>query len=70
SDLLYLLDRGYVGQLMLSCDITKKSYLKVNGGFGYEYLFTRFIPKLMENGVSKREIEAMMVENPRRFLSF
>ena len=23
SDLLYLLDRGYVGQLMLSCDITK-----------------------------------------------
>jgi len=70
SDLLYLLDRGYVGQLMLSCDITKKSYLKVNGGFGYEYLFTRFIPRLLDGGVSRREIETMLVENPRRFLSF
>lgn len=70
SDLLYLLDRGYVGQLMLSCDVTKQSYLKVNGGFGYEYLFTRFIPLLVENGVSEREVTTMMVDNPRRFLSF
>ncbi|MGG3467304.1 phosphotriesterase-related protein [Neobacillus pocheonensis] len=70
SDLLYLLDKGYVKQLMLSCDITKKSYLKVNGGFGYEYLFTHFIPVLKEKGTSQEEITTMMVDNPRRFLSF
>ena len=70
ADLLFLLDRGYVKQLMLSCDITKLSYMKVNGGFGYEYLFTHFIPTLLRKGVSETEITTMMVDNPRRFLAF
>lgn len=69
-DLLYLLDQGFVHQLMLSCDITKQSYLKVNGGFGYEHLFTDFIPKLRKHGVSQREVDLLLQENPRRFLAF
>ncbi|OYD06813.1 phosphotriesterase family protein [Paludifilum halophilum] len=70
EDLLRLLDRGYGNQLMLSCDITKQSYWKVNGGFGYEYLFSTFLPELRRQGVSRKEIEAMMVHNPQRFLAF
>jgi|SRR5690625_3146894 len=70
EDLLYLLEKGYVNQLMLSTDITKKSYLHVNGGFGYQHLFTHFIPALKEKGVSDQEIEQLMVDNPRRFLAF
>ncbi|GGE55364.1 hydrolase [Pullulanibacillus camelliae] len=70
EDVLFLLEKGYVKQLMLSCDITKKSYLKVNGGFGYEHLFTEFLPALKARGVSDKEIETMMIDNPRRFLSF
>ncbi len=70
DDLLWILDKGYVKQIMLSTDITKKSYLKVNGGFGYEHLFTDFLPRLKERGVHQREIDTMMVDNPRRFLSF
>ncbi|WP_246031725.1 phosphotriesterase family protein [Salibacterium salarium] len=70
EDLLFLLGKGWASQLMLSTDVTKKSYLKVNGGFGYEYLFTEFIPELQNRGVSDKEIHTMMVENPRRFLTF
>ncbi|MGY4688735.1 phosphotriesterase family protein [Salibacterium sp. K-3] len=70
EDLLFLLDKGWSSQIMLSTDITKKSYLKINGGFGYEYLFTVFIPELKNRGVSDKEIQTMMVENPRRFLAF
>ncbi|MGF7087839.1 phosphotriesterase-related protein [Kroppenstedtia sanguinis] len=70
DDLLWILDKGYEKQIMLSTDITKKSYLKVNGGFGYEHLFTRFLPQLKERGVHQREIDTIMVDNPRRFLSF
>lgn len=69
-DFLYLLDQGFIKQLMLSCDITKQSYLKVNGGFGYEHLFTDFIPKLRNHGVSQAEIDILLQENPRRFLAF
>lgn len=70
NDLLWLLDKGYTNRLMLSCDITKQSYLKVNGGFGYEYMFTHFLPKLRSHGVDQQAIDAMMVDNPRRFLAF
>lgn len=70
EDLLYLLDRGYAKQIMLSCDITKKSYLRVNGGFGYQYLFDTFLPAIRERGVAEEEIKMMLVENPRRFLCF
>lgn len=70
DDLLWLLDKGYGNRLMLSCDITKQSYLKVNGGFGYEHLFTVFLPKLRAHGVDQRMIDSMLVDNPRRFLAF
>ncbi|MFZ4451298.1 phosphotriesterase family protein [Salibacterium aidingense] len=70
EDVLFLLEKGWASQIMLSTDITKKSYLKVNEGFGYEYLFTTFIPELKNRGVSEEEIHLMMVENPRRFLAF
>lgn len=70
NDLLYLLDQGFTKQLMLSCDITKQSYLKVNGGFGYEHLFTEFIPQLRKHGVNQEEIDLMLQENPKRFLAF
>lgn len=70
EDLLWILDKGFGKQIMLSTDITKKSYLKVNGGFGYEHLFTQFLPRLRDRGVHQREIDEMMVDNPRRFLSF
>ncbi|WP_085522091.1 phosphotriesterase family protein [Tuberibacillus sp. Marseille-P3662] len=70
EDLIFLIEKGYSKQLMLSTDITKKSYLKVAGGFGYEHLFTKFIPALKNRGVSEDIIKTMMIDNPQRFLSF
>ncbi|PLT29863.1 phosphotriesterase family protein [Peribacillus deserti] len=70
KNLLVLLDKGYENQIMLSCDITRKSHLKQNGGHGYNHLFENFIPALMESGVSNEIIDKMLVQNPREFLAF
>ncbi|WP_139823738.1 phosphotriesterase family protein [Thalassobacillus devorans] len=70
EDLLFLLDKGYLNQIMLSTDVTKKSYLRVNGGFGYVYLLDNFIPSLQEKGISEKEIHIMTTDNPRRFLAY
>ncbi|WP_409295629.1 phosphotriesterase [Peribacillus sp. SCS-26] len=70
DNLLALLERGYEDQIMLSCDITRKSHLKATGGYGYNHLFENFTPALSQNGVTDEIIEKMLVHNPRKFLAF
>lgn len=65
-----LIERGYLEQILLSMDICTNSQLHYFGGPGYGYLLTKFLPLLEETGVSRREIEVMMVENPCRALAF
>lgn len=70
ENLIELLNQGYEDQIMLSCDITRKSHLKSNGGHGYNHLFESFIPALAAKGVTDDIIDKMLVRNPRRFLAF
>jgi phosphotriesterase-related protein len=65
-----LIEWGYLEQILLSMDICTNSQLHYFGGPGYGYLLTKFLPLLEETGISRREIEIMMVENPRRALAF
>lgn len=66
--IIALMNRGYMEQIVLSEDITRKSHLKVNGGIGYSYLLDNFIPRLMEAGVTEEQIRHMMVYNPSKLL--
>lgn len=63
-----LIEMGYIEQIFLSMDITRKSHLQVNGGIGYRYLFETFIPSLEKNGVTQSHIQQMLSDNPMRFL--
>jgi len=57
---------GFMAQVVLSMDITRKSHLKVNGGNGYAYLLDSFIPQLKRAGISETFINKMLEENPQR----
>lgn len=63
-----LIKRGHINQIMLSQDITRRSHLKINGGIGYTYLVDNFLPKLLKYGVSQKQIDIMMINNPKEFL--
>lgn len=63
-----IFSKGYSSQVVLSMDITRKSHLKVNGGLGYSYLFTSFVPFLRENGFSEGDIRKLLIDNPVRIL--
>ncbi|MHA6481834.1 phosphotriesterase family protein [Paenibacillus sp. strain BS8-2] len=69
-NLIRLLEKGFVKQLMLSCDITRKSHLLSNRGYGYRYLFDSFIPRLKQLGVTDGMLTQMLTHNPRTFLAF
>lgn len=67
--LLELSDRGWAHRLMLSCDISRPSYLKRSGGYGYSYLLTHFVPALQEAGIDETLLQTMLVTNPRQLLA-
>lgn len=62
-----LRQRGLLNRVMLSMDITRRSHLKANGGNGYDYLLTTFIPQLRQSGFSHADVDTMLRDNPSQF---
>lgn len=62
-----LRDRGLLNRVMLSMDITRRSHLKANGGNGYDYLLTTFVPQLRQSGFSQVDVDMMLRDNPSQF---
>ena len=65
-----LIQAGYVNQILLSQDVCTKLQLKKYGGRGYSYILEFFLPELRRLGVTDAQIQTIMVENPRRVLTF
>lgn len=63
-----LVNMGYIDQIFMSLDITRRSHLKVNGGIGYRFLFDGFIPRLMDAGLTQQQIQQILSGNPERFI--
>ncbi|HEX8968386.1 MAG TPA: hypothetical protein VF937_10920, partial [Chloroflexota bacterium] len=61
---------GHVDQVLISMDICANSQLHSNGGHGYDYLLNTFVPLLLEEGLRESEVQTILVDNPRRVLSF
>lgn len=64
--ILTLIELGYGDRILLSSDVCRQSHLHQSGGFGYDYILCRFIPRLSERGVSDEMIHKMTHENPAR----
>ena len=58
-------DENLLDKVCLSLDITRKSNMKYQGGIGYTYLFTDFIPMMLEKGIAQESIDKMLIENPQ-----
>ncbi|KKI48226.1 phosphotriesterase-related protein [Hafnia alvei] len=59
--------RGLLDHVMLSMDITRRSHLKANGGLGFDYLLTTFVPLLQEAGFAQADVDLMLRDNPSVF---
>jgi phosphotriesterase-related protein len=65
-----LVRAGFVRQLLLSHDVCRKTQLAAYGGNGYTYISRVFVPRLMEAGVTRQEIDQILINNPRAVLTF
>jgi len=59
-----LIDKGFINKILLSLDISRKSYLKNYGGFGHSYIVEKFIPLLKNNGLTEEDIKTILYRNP------
>ena len=64
-----LIDAGFLNQICISQDLIRKLLLKHYHGIGYDYLLLQFVPMLREAGVTKDQIETILVDNPRTIFS-
>lgn len=63
--IIKLLEKGYGHSLLLSHDVFLKILLKTYGGWGYSHILENFVPRLKKMGVEHKEINMMLVDNPR-----
>ena len=68
--ILFVIERGHLGQLLLSHDIAYKHCLTKWGGFGYHHLLVNVIPRLRAKGADDKTIQTLLVDNPRRAFVF
>ncbi|MBI2441841.1 MAG: hypothetical protein HYV35_10780 [Lentisphaerae bacterium] len=60
---------GFAKKITLATDTCRLSQLHRNGGRGFDYLWTSFLPLLRARGVTEAQIHAMLVEAPRTVLA-
>lgn len=64
-----LIARGHLAQVLISHDICYRSRLQRWGGHGYGHIFANVVPMMRRRGFSEAEIQAILVDNPRRLLT-
>lgn len=70
TDIMQLIDAGYLNQILIAQDFCFKSCLAAYGGYGYGHIITNLVPFMRAKGMSEEQIHALLVDNPRRLLEF
>ncbi|MCP5156432.1 MAG: aryldialkylphosphatase [Ectothiorhodospiraceae bacterium] len=65
-----LVERGHIEQVLISHDICYRTRLRRFGGHGYSHIFENVVPLMRRRGFTEDEIDTILVDNPRRLLTF
>ena len=69
EDLVNLMEKGFLNQMLVSHDVGTKIQLTKFGGFGYAYISHYVEPVMRAQGLSDAEIQVIRVANPARMLA-
>ncbi len=70
TDIIELIDKGYLDQILLAQDFCFKCDLAAYGGYGYAHIIRNLLPFMRAKGITEEQIHTLLVENPRRLLEF
>ena len=69
KDISTLCAEGYAEHIVLAHDLAVKCRLESYGGHGYAHILREAVPILLDKGVTKAQIRAMLVDNPANILA-
>jgi phosphotriesterase-related protein len=69
-EIIKLIEKGYIDQIVLSHDICCKTRRVKYGGWGYVHLPKYAVPMMLQRGLTREQIDTIMIENPKRLLCF
>jgi phosphotriesterase-related protein len=70
DQIAWLSSQGYADKVLISQDIGSKRHMVRYGGHGYFYILRNTVPRMRNHGFSEEAIHRILVENPRRVLTF
>lgn len=65
-----LIEAGHADRLLFSQDIGSKTKRRRYGGHGYGHVLEAVVPRLLANEVDRDATEEILIDNPRRLLTF
>lgn len=60
---------GYIDRILLSQDVCLKTYARSHGGYGYDHILRTIVTMMKRIGLTDKEINHMMIQNPARVLA-
>jgi len=70
EQIIELIHDGFLSQILISQDVCYKVMLKSYGGGGYSHILDTILPMMYKKGISESQIKTILIENPKRFISF
>ncbi|MCK9356241.1 MAG: hypothetical protein M0R22_03705 [Dehalococcoidia bacterium] len=70
AEIVQLVDAGFIEQILISHDHCSKHRLFGWGGPGYAHILENIVPLLVDRGLTREQVNTIIVDNPRRFLQF
>ena len=70
EDIMQLIADGYLNHILVSQDVCFKFNLVTYGGCGYAHILRDIVPFMRHKGMSDEQINTLLVENPKRALTF
>lgn len=68
--IMELIDDGYLNQILVAQDHCFKDLLTTYGGQGYAHILRNILPVMRAKSMSDEQIDALLIENPKRLLQF
>jgi len=70
NEIKHLIGEGYLSRMLISHDVCLKIRYVTYGGCGYAHILRNVVPWMRRGGLSDEQINTMLIENPKRVLSF
>jgi len=70
NQIIRLINKGYIDQILISQDICWKHRLRKYGGHGYDHILRNVVQLMRAKGMTEDQITTIIIDNPARMLSF